>query len=283
MSRFIDIPRCTVSHTYADVGQCIYCLRSGVDLTDEHVIPESIGGMIKLPKSSCHKCAVATHAMEGRVVSRMYGDARAHLGTRRKKNKKFGGEFRVERKSAGKTEEVIVSFEDHPGAVVTIALKQRPGILRHAPLTQFDHWGDADMGIWFAPGAQRKLAAIGGRISFNQDLPMTDFSRFLAKIAHSYAVGCIGLGNFKPFLAENIVSNPPKYMPHFIGGRPYGVPDPDHDRDLHEMMLSEVPHPTLPHLWMVTLRLFAPLAFPIYDIVVGEVTSRSNKAALIFR
>lgn len=271
MESCFDIPAHMEIYTFEAVGACIYCSATGNRLTTEHIIPEGLGGMYRLPTASCPSCAAITSSFEGRVISRIYGDARAHLRTRRKGNKKFSDKFNVRRNREGVDETIVVSLSDHPGAVTTLDFKNVPGILRHKALSDKDDWGNADIGVWFAPNAVRNIGKISGRVVVTNDLPISDFARFLAKIAHSYAVATLGRGNFIPFLTEAIICDDPKHLPHYVGGSRHGMPN-SLQPDLHELLLSRVPHETLPHLWQVSIRLFAPLSFPTYDVIVGEVT-----------
>ncbi len=270
MSARFEIPSHMEIHSFGAAQICLYCLATDVRLSTEHIVPEGIGGMYKLPAASCGPCAARTSALEGRVISRIYGDARAHFGTRRKRNKKFPDKFNVRREADGRAENVVVSFSDHPGAITTVDFKNTPGILRHQPLADADDWGNADIAVWFAPSAIANIAKIGGRVIVTNGLPLSDFARFLAKIAHSYAAAILGLGSFRPFLTKAIISENPKHLPHYVGGSQRGMP-PGLQSDLHGLMLSRVPHETLPHLWQVSIQLFAPLGFPVYDVIVGEV------------
>ena len=52
-------------HRYGAVGKCIYCGAEGVQLTDEHIIPEALGGELVIEKASCDLCQGQTHAFEG--------------------------------------------------------------------------------------------------------------------------------------------------------------------------------------------------------------------------
>lgn len=270
MAGRFKIPSHMEIHTFEAAEACIYCFARDVRLSTEHIVPEGIGGMYKLPAASCDSCAARTSALEGRVISRIYGDARAHFGTRRKRNKKFPDEFSVRRETDGLQETVVVTLSDHPGAVTTLNFRNTPGILRHQPLMDTDDWGNADIRVWFAPNAMANIAKIGGKVVVTNDLPVSDFARFLAKIAHSYAVAILGPESFRSFLTEAVISDVPKHLPHYVGGSRHGMP-PSSQPDLHGLLLSRVPHKTLPHLWQVSIQLFAPLGFPVYDVIVGEV------------
>lgn len=66
----IDAPvmtRMLRAHQYPPVDRCIYCGDREVEggLTDEHIVPQSIGGALILPRSSCRECAIPTGAVEG--------------------------------------------------------------------------------------------------------------------------------------------------------------------------------------------------------------------------
>src|ERR1700693_5445244 len=91
LRRVISIPV-----RYEAVGRCIYCSSLGdPDLHDEHIIPDAIGGRYLLPKASCLACATITGAFEGRVISGLYGDARAYLRMRRGHRRKWPSGFTV--------------------------------------------------------------------------------------------------------------------------------------------------------------------------------------------
>src|ERR1035437_5629128 len=83
-------PKVTMNHghTYDPVGVCIYCGAMVTRLSEEHIIPQGLGGTLKLPAASCSVCADETHAYEGRVQARMFGYARAQFGIRGKKRDK---------------------------------------------------------------------------------------------------------------------------------------------------------------------------------------------------
>ena len=71
-------------------GICIYCRKAGIRLTDEHIVPLSIGGQHVIKEASCHNCAKVTSKFERDVIRGLWGDARTRkvvkslLGTIRK-------------------------------------------------------------------------------------------------------------------------------------------------------------------------------------------------------
>jgi hypothetical protein len=56
-------------------GACIYCGARGTVLTNEHVIPLSLGGQHILERASCRACADITTKFERDVARDMWGDA----------------------------------------------------------------------------------------------------------------------------------------------------------------------------------------------------------------
>ena len=57
-------------------GACIYCGAADVKLTDEHIVPLSIGGQHVLLKASCNECNKITSKFELDVARGLWGDAR---------------------------------------------------------------------------------------------------------------------------------------------------------------------------------------------------------------
>src|SRR5262249_22334066 len=74
----------------ASRGACIYCGAHDVVLTDEHVIPLSLGGQHILEGASCQSCADVTTRFERDVARDMWGDARNsyNVQSRRKRERK---------------------------------------------------------------------------------------------------------------------------------------------------------------------------------------------------
>src|SRR5262249_4088037 len=93
------------------------------------------------------------------------------------------------------------------------------------------------------------------------------FSRFLAKIAHSYAVARLGFDGFKPFLLDLIHRRNVEKALELVGSEPE-IPPPAKGK-FHELDL--VPHN---EFVVVRIRLFASSsadgkAMPVYLVVAG--------------
>jgi hypothetical protein len=195
---------------YPPVGQCIYCLSdSGGPFNVEHIIPGGLGGRLELPAASCHDCQRETSALELRVLRLFFGDARAHLGVRREqRRKKWPAKFPIPIVDEnGHARTINVPLEHHPNIQWVVRLA-RPRIFSDTePSEGFrdalaDGVGDRDI--------MRRIEKIGPNIRIGVtagSIHLDEFGRFLAKIAHSFAVAEKGIGGFNPFLLNAILNN----------------------------------------------------------------------------
>ena len=65
------MPAIPVPHrmTIGPVNRCIYCGATGVELTDEHIVPKGIGGRLELLQSSCVPCQRKIQPMEDELMN----------------------------------------------------------------------------------------------------------------------------------------------------------------------------------------------------------------------
>ena len=260
----------TKSKTYSSLGQCIYCGSTSKEdgLHMEHIIPDSIGGRLKFEGASCHECEKLTHAFEGRVISHLYGDARAQIGIRRGHSRKWPDKFVIRTTRKTGPEVVEVSIDEHPGAACIFNLKPA-GIFLGSPKNDRDFPDVTLTMVTFKSDFYDRIAHIGGRVSLNRGgLHVDEFARFLAKIAHVYAVAELGLDAFKPVLTNAILDKPPMLLSHYVGGQ---ISDRTEKQqvDLHELEVFRYLFDGR-QLVIVRIQLFAFYDFPAYELVVGE-------------
>lgn len=96
------------------------------------------------------------------------------------------------------------------------------------------------------------------------------FRRFLAKIAHSYAIAKIGFDSVEPFLPNGIMGNDDEEMRHLVGGQSQN----DHIMDQfdtyeHQLAIWPIDHDS-GQILVVAIRLFASLGMPTYEAIVGR-------------
>ena len=112
---------------YPDVGTCIYCGATGPDLkpSDEHVIAQSLGGTLLLPKSSCDRCGGLTSEPELHCSRKLYAVIRRQLRFPSKRgNKTRPMTFKATLDGV----EHDIHANDYPGLLFSFA-PAMPGIL----------------------------------------------------------------------------------------------------------------------------------------------------------
>ena len=100
---------------YAAVGRCIYC-GSTEDLTKEHPIPYALGGIAKLPKSSCKACAAITGKFELNVLRGPMQQVRVYRDI----------QSRTNHREAPKTKPVDVTRKDGTKETIEFGFAEAP-------------------------------------------------------------------------------------------------------------------------------------------------------------
>ncbi len=184
---------------YPSDGTCLFCMEQfdPPDLTDEHVVPEGIGGRYVLVKGSCKACAHESNDLyENKAINGDFQLPRLLLGIKGKG--KFGGMPRDLRhlpavyagdRTAGGEGERLLDFaiEDYPNRF-HLPVYQPAGIL-----------AGVDRGGALAKFAMRQynLGAPGLlNVTVKQPLINGPLAQTLAKIAYCFAIGELGKDGF---------------------------------------------------------------------------------------
>lgn len=173
------------------IGRCVYCGRADVRLTDEHVVPYAWNGTWVLQKATCDEHQLLTSRIENEVLKNAWGAARATLGVRTRHRKDRHGSYPVKLERSGAILTPQVEVRDHPGPLVMpefAAPGKTPASspIAGMPVTEFP--------MLYRPA---KLRAVG--VTHSADAAWVRFpdpkvfALFLAKIAHTFAVGCYGI------------------------------------------------------------------------------------------
>ena len=116
-------------------GECIYCGTSAdeVELTNEHVIPFSLGGNVEIVDGSCRSCAAETAKAEEHVGRKVLWDFRIHTNaqTRRPKDRPSALPLRVAIKG-GPLQTMELPVSDHP-FFTPMPVWGLPGLLDRRP------------------------------------------------------------------------------------------------------------------------------------------------------
>lgn len=257
--------------TFSPVGFCIYCGTKQGRFTDEHIIPFGLGGTLILPKSSCRACAAKTAATEQTIQRMILGPFRIRFGlpTRRKKERPSELELLVSRD--GQISKKLVPISEFPFVYHTIKLPSPRVLLGLPPAERID----AETVVVMSNEAIAKYASKPGQYFSPGVLEPIVFCRFLAKIAHSFAVGRLGHDHFRPLLLGAVLGAPEFLIAdlfQFIGcGReikatPFSDPTL---KALHICSTRSEEVGTTKYV-VVSIQLFSFLATPTYDVVIGE-------------
>jgi len=203
------------------VGVCIYC-GSRDQLTDEHVLPQGLGGVVVLRKGSCEVCRLKIHPFETRFLRNVLGPLRHGRGMRSKNRGKAKGprgawvtiqradgtRFKqfVEAKDLPKFSFKLPRYYFPPYFMVPPKATDKP-LMRREIQTAIDR-GDAE----------HQLKTLGGIIDLECD--EDSICRTLAKISHGIATAALGVDGWDPFLRDYAVGGElPGAVEDYIGSQ----------------------------------------------------------------
>jgi hypothetical protein len=259
----------------ASKGACIYCGRNDVPLTDEHVVPLSLGGKHVLQDASCPLCADITKKFEQDVAREMWGDARNSYNapSRRKKLRKTHIRL-TDPEDPGRR--VKVPYSEYPAAMIFYKMN-RAGLLEGMPDT-------VDMSArWQLTAIHDDLKAkefekrFGVKLTSKFRHVPDSFARLIAKIAYCHTLCVLHPGDFRPICLPYILDD--KCNPSYVVGGSFDIAEPNLDKGY---VLGTVGFADSDRLMLLAeIRLFANLHTPTYHAVVGDVRGTENMRAVL--
>jgi len=258
----------------ASRGACIYCGARGVVLTDEHVIPLSLGGQHILEGASCRSCADITTRFERDVARDMWGDARNsyNVQSRRKKERKT---HIVLANPADPARRIKVPYSEYAPPMLFYKMS-RAGLLEGLP--------DAvDLSsAWKVVEVHDEVKAKGFQQKFGVPLtarirPMPEsFARLLAKIGYCNLLTILDPGDFRPICLPYILGE--RKNPSYVVGGALEITE----SEAVGYRLDVVGFGSAERVMLVTeIRLFATAGTPTYHVVVGDVLGTEKVAAML--
>ncbi|HEY4029968.1 MAG TPA: HNH endonuclease [Caulobacteraceae bacterium] len=255
--------------------KCIYCglAPPHVELTDEHIIPDGLGGDLLYLRASCLRCAKHTNSFETPVINGAFQYARGVAGVRARKRKFKALTARVNFKDG--RPEAELELPDAAPFFLTLPISDGlPGILAGAraedaqKLFRAAVFGEQD---WVAKA--RKWAGNDSQVRFGYRGHMGQLGQLVAKAAHAYACAKLGSDGFAPFLLNYIRADKPAFDAHLMGIHS-GHGTTDH---LHELTLNvaTIFRPTAigisrESFYVVGMRLFSNHPSPSFLAVIGR-------------
>ena len=246
-----------------------------MELTDEHIVPFSLGGKHVIRDASCHDCANRTKKFEQDVARDLWGDARTSYDapSRRKKDRKS---HIILDDPEDPSRKLKVPFSEYPAPMV-FYLMDRAGILLGLPDT-------VDL------SKRWKLITVVDEVklkNFEKKYPKKltgkfrhvpdSFARLIAKIGYGQALCSIDPGDFRPICLPYILGV--RKNPSFVVGGQIKISEPNPEMGY---VLHTTGFGTLNRLMIVSeVRLIANNHTPTYHVVVGDVTGRENVETVI--
>jgi len=247
-------------------GYCIYCGVTDVALTDEHIIPFSLGGQMILPESSCGNCANIIKKFEQECARKMFGSLRIRQGlpTRRKKERPTHLPLYRTGEDGELTPALDVPVDDYPSHLMLMKFST-PGIIKGLP---DDGHHTVTGEAWYSTHKHDVEEKYGPGLRYKMSFNPLIFSQLLAKIAHSFAVASLQgeRGNFTPLLPDFILGKHSR-QGYLIGGSTDAL-EPDETRNLHQLEGRAVCDGKY---LAISIHLFAPLGAPVYYAIAGKI------------
>ncbi|MDM4769043.1 HNH endonuclease [Solimonas sp. SE-A11] len=201
---------------YEAANYCIYCGGTEPPLTDEHIVPFSLGGRLIFPKASCVACQKVTRGFNEAIARSMYGRMRIRLNVPTRKPKERPTELSILAiRRDGTEREVMVPAELYPRCYTVFKFK-RAGILSDKYPATFDRElrnSSEDMAELVKQGYVQPDEDIG----IIEHVRVDAFCEQLAQIGHAHTVAMMGMDSFEPLLPPLILGNDKRYF-QLIGG-----------------------------------------------------------------
>ncbi len=263
---------------YPTKGVCIYCGGFGVRLTDEHIVPKSLGGQHVIDDASCDGCAKITKRFEEDVAREMWGDARiAFDAPSRRKSKRPRHVYLADPKFPNdRSRDLKVAYADYP-AMMAFYQMHRAGLLQGLPEDVDVSHSWMLQSVFDSAKAKAFDEKYPGRLTAKFRHVPESFGRTIAKIGYCQALTVLNRGDFRPICLPYILGE--KSNVSFVVGGQFEIPPPNMGLGYS---MSTFAFGKSDRLMIVSeVRLLANAHTPIYHVVVGDVVGREDVASML--
>lgn len=251
---------------------CIYCGRS-CSLEDEHVLPYGLGGRQVLKRASCRACATETGRLEQRLLRGQWWPYRKALGiaTRSREYPRYrpaqlvplSGEKRPVQVLSDEVP-VVLFFDFDPPSALSGQVRTESPFARHAGMKLIKESPSRVL----EDGVMRDLLP-WEKVEYPMNFDSHDVLRFIAKVAHCFAILQRGPGVCTEFFLPSIILGKTEGALTYVGGCSTEILKPKlPGQELHAMLEREVNG-----FLVVNVQFFRDAGDPppIYEAVVGRV------------
>jgi hypothetical protein len=265
-----------IRQKYFKIGRCIYCDEATNRLTEEHVVPFSLGGnAIVLKEACCESCRVITSKCERNPIHDNWAEVRAALDFPSRK-----------RKLSEETFPLDVILED--GSKTTIDLKGRETLglvqfLEYNPPAVFSP-NDYKSGVIVTGGKligfgvnkedfikKHKIKGFRLKTIFKGN----DFEKMITKIAYCFTIACWGLDCFDERYVLPAILNKKDDVGYWMGCNLDGKIIPFIGKQSGNFVIqpSIIQYESGKRDVIVGLKFFPASEAPEYIVVVGSLKS----------
>ena len=241
----------------APLGRCLYCLASGVPLTEEHLIPRALGGRLTLRNAVCEPCRRITGRLEQATLDREFAVPKTLLALKRRRARGNGPNRMPPVVLAGESAEPVTLTADTFPRTFALPAFEPAGLLANAVRANTPPRIDfVDCRLNLGTPTRHTTAATS---------PLADshaYAYSIAKWGYALAVAERGLDCCDTQPMRDLMLGRRNDVFAFVGSP---SPREDTSRDwLHHASLRQNGP------WLtVTLALFASAGMTPYEVVIG--------------
>jgi hypothetical protein len=255
---------------YPGVNRCVYCGRSGIKLTREHIVPRGLHGNLVLPSASCEHCAKVTSEMERRVLRGFMERGRRAMGISSQHKRRITSPSIATKLlgADGETQEVELPFEAglHVVHLPVFMLPLRlggnadgrnPSALEVCAIDTL-HLGDVATVV-------RAQNAVG--VQFDDRIDLWAFARMLGKVAHCYYIAETGWFPLQESPVLPVLMGKSDKAREWIGCIEHAPLVKPGSKALHLMDITDLTGSDGSVCSVVRIKLFSPTSGPTYAVV----------------
>jgi hypothetical protein len=243
---------------------CIYCDSRNVELTEEHVVPLSLGGAHILERASCRDCAKITSRFEDDVARRMWGDARISYNIRTRHKKRRPTHITLP-DTQRPDRQVTVPYSEYPAPMLFYKMASAGFLLGLSSVIDVS-------GQWQMVTVQnsQKTNDFERKFGIKMTAKFThvpdSFGRLLIKIGYCNILCSLDPSDFRALCVPYILGK--KSNPSFLVGSATEIAPPEP----FGYRLSNFGFGDHQRMFLgVEVRLFANAETPTYHVIVGDV------------
>lgn len=252
-------------------GYCIYCRAVGIPLTNEHIVPLSLGGQHILEGASCASCADVTKRFEQDVARELWGHGRISADAPSRRKKKRPTHINV-----GHPAQVTVPYREYPPQFPFYKMSL-PGIFQgRSPDEDISpHWqiivlcDDTKLNE-FAARHKTQIT-----LSFRH-VPES-FGRAIAKIGYGHILTQLDLDDFEPTILPYILGTESNVS--YVVGSAEDIEQPQ--QGIGYRLGTQISGQIGSAFVVAEVRLLANCHSPTYLVVVGRTTTVEQTRCVI--